>query len=155
MATPGAPISDAVARTSSYLGNLLPLHRCLLRALLYTGFRNSHWPDWLARDYAAVAIYSGLLILIHFGVSDIFIVLGFPALILSGVMNAGRFAAGRHPSDRGVHPSRSRDRGPLSLARAVGCAAGRWLPGSAMMRSAPVCWNRASSIRVTSVPMVN
>jgi peptidoglycan/LPS O-acetylase OafA/YrhL len=75
----------------------ITLLRCLpefiIGAMLYTGFRNSHWPDWLGRDYAAVAIFASVLLLIHFGVSDIFIAVAFPALILSAVMNAGRVAS--------------------------------------------------------------
>jgi peptidoglycan/LPS O-acetylase OafA/YrhL len=74
----------------------ITLLRCLpefvLGALLYAGLRDSLWPDWFKTDYAAVAIFSVELMLLHFGSPDILIVVGFPALILTAVMNAGRVA---------------------------------------------------------------
>lgn len=74
----------------------ITLLRCLpefvIGALLYTGFRNSYWPCWLKRDYAVVAIACGVLVLLHFGATDLMIIIGFPALILAAVMNAGRSA---------------------------------------------------------------
>jgi peptidoglycan/LPS O-acetylase OafA/YrhL len=68
--------------------------RCLpefiLGALLYAGFRESLWPSWFKSDYAIITIVVGVLALLHFGIPDLVIVVGFPALILSAVMNAGR-----------------------------------------------------------------
>jgi peptidoglycan/LPS O-acetylase OafA/YrhL len=72
------------------------LLRCLpefvLGALLYAGLRDSLWPDWFKTDYAAAAILSVQFMLLHFGSPDILIVVGFPAVILTTVMNAGRVA---------------------------------------------------------------
>jgi peptidoglycan/LPS O-acetylase OafA/YrhL len=88
----------------AYLGNgdfnqwdgPITLLRCLpefvFGALLYAGFREKLWPDWFKRDYAIIAILLGVLALLHFGISDFIIVVGFPAVILSAVMNAGRMA---------------------------------------------------------------
>ena len=74
----------------------ITLLRCLpefiVGALLYAGFRDSLWPDWLRRDYAIAAVFCGILLLLHFGVADLIIVAGFPVVILAAVMNAGRVA---------------------------------------------------------------
>lgn len=74
----------------------ITLLRCLpefiVGALLYAGFRESLWPDWLRRDTAIAAVLCGMLILLHFGTADFIIVAGFPLVILSAVMNAGRVA---------------------------------------------------------------
>jgi peptidoglycan/LPS O-acetylase OafA/YrhL len=75
----------------------ITLLRCLpefvIGALLYAGFRESYWPDWLKRDYAIALILGSVLLLLHLGVSDLIIVVGFPALILSAVMNSGHTAS--------------------------------------------------------------
>jgi peptidoglycan/LPS O-acetylase OafA/YrhL len=75
----------------------IALLRCLpefvLGALLYAGLRDCCWPDWFKNDSAAILVFSGELVLLHFGAPDMIIVAGFPALILSAVMNAGRFAS--------------------------------------------------------------
>jgi peptidoglycan/LPS O-acetylase OafA/YrhL len=88
----------------AYLGNgdfnqwdgPITLLRCLpefiFGALLYAGFREALWPDWFKRDHAIIAILVVVLVLLHFGVSDLVIVIGFPAVILAAVMNAGRIA---------------------------------------------------------------
>lgn len=74
----------------------ITLLRCLpefiFGALLYAGYRQSLWPDWFKRDHAITAILLGVLVSLHFGLSDLMIVAGFPAVILSAVMNAGRVA---------------------------------------------------------------
>ena len=74
----------------------ITLLRCLpefiVGALLYAGFRNSLWPDWLRRDCAIAAVFCGILLLLHFGAADLSIVAGFPVVILAAVMNAGRVA---------------------------------------------------------------
>jgi peptidoglycan/LPS O-acetylase OafA/YrhL len=74
----------------------ITLLRCLpefvLGALLYAGLRDSLWPDWFKADYAVAAIFSVEFMLLHFGSPDILIVVGFPAVILTTVMNAGRVA---------------------------------------------------------------
>lgn len=70
--------------------------RCLpefiLGALLYAGFKESLWPDWFKKDYAIAVIFCGELALLHFGFPDLIVVAGFPAVILSAVMNSGRVA---------------------------------------------------------------
>jgi peptidoglycan/LPS O-acetylase OafA/YrhL len=72
----------------------ITLLRCLpefiLGALLYAGFRESIRPAWFKSDYAIITIVFGVLALFHFGIPDLVVVVGFPALILSAVMNAGR-----------------------------------------------------------------
>ena len=72
----------------------ITLIRCLpefiLGALLYAGFREPIWPGWFKRDDAIITIAFGVLVLLHFGIPDLVIVVGFPALILSAVMNSGR-----------------------------------------------------------------
>src|SRR3984885_13789845 len=72
----------------------ITLLRCLpefiLGALLYSGFRESTWPAWFKSDYAIITIVFVFFLLLHFGTPDLMIVAGFPALILSAVMNAGR-----------------------------------------------------------------
>jgi peptidoglycan/LPS O-acetylase OafA/YrhL len=72
----------------------ITLLRCLpefiLGALLYAEFRESIWPAWFKSDYAIITIVFGVLALLHFGIPDLIVVVGFPALILSAVMNAGR-----------------------------------------------------------------
>ena len=74
----------------------ITLLRCLpefiIGALLYAGFRDSVWPNWLRRDDAIAAVLCGMLVLLHVGAADLIIVAGFPLLILSAVMNAGRIA---------------------------------------------------------------
>jgi peptidoglycan/LPS O-acetylase OafA/YrhL len=74
----------------------ITLLRCLpefvFGALLYAGFREKLWSDWFKSDTAIVTIFFGVLMLLHFGVSDLMIVVGFPAVILAAVMNAGRAA---------------------------------------------------------------
>ncbi|MGA2998132.1 acyltransferase family protein [Bradyrhizobium sp.] len=74
----------------------ITLLRCLpefvFGALLYAGFREKLWPDWLKSDTAIVTIFFGVLVLLHFGISDLMIVVGFPAVILAAVMNTGRAA---------------------------------------------------------------
>lgn len=74
----------------------ITLLRCLpefiVGALLYAGFKESVWPDWLRRDDAIAAVLCGMLVLLHFGTADLIIVAGFPLVILSAVMNAGRVA---------------------------------------------------------------
>ena len=74
----------------------ITLLRCLpefiVGALLYAGFRDSSWPDWLRRDEAIAAVLCGTLLLLHFGVSDPIIVAAFPLVILAAVMNGGRVA---------------------------------------------------------------
>ena len=89
----------------AYLGNgdfnqwngPITLLRCLpefiVGALLYAGFRDSSWPDWLRRDDAITAVLCGTLLLLHFGVADLLIVAAFPVVILAAVMNGGRVAA--------------------------------------------------------------
>jgi peptidoglycan/LPS O-acetylase OafA/YrhL len=88
----------------AYLGNgdfnqwdgPITLLRCLpefvFGALLYAGFREKLWPNWFKSDTAIVTIIFGVLVLLHFGIPDLIIVVGFPAVILSAVMNAGRMA---------------------------------------------------------------
>ncbi|SRR5579871_61874 len=74
----------------------ITLMRCLpefiLGALLYAGFQESLWPDWFKKDHAVAAIFCGELALLHFGLPDLIVVAGFPAVILSAVMNSGRIA---------------------------------------------------------------
>jgi peptidoglycan/LPS O-acetylase OafA/YrhL len=74
----------------------ITLLRCLpefvLGALAYAGFRGALWPDWFRKDWTVAAVIASVLVLLHFGVSDILIVAAFPALILTAVMNAGRAA---------------------------------------------------------------
>ena len=74
----------------------MTLLRCLpefiVGALLYAGFRESSWPDCLKWDSAIAAICCGILVLLHFGIPDLIIVITFPAVILSAVMNVGRVA---------------------------------------------------------------
>jgi peptidoglycan/LPS O-acetylase OafA/YrhL len=74
----------------------ITLLRCLpefiFGALLYAGFRDSLWPDWFKSDCTVTSIAVGLLVLLHFGIPDLIIVVGFPAVVLSAVMNAGRVA---------------------------------------------------------------
>ncbi len=88
----------------AYLGNgdfnqwngPITLLRCLpefiVGALLYAGFKESSWPDWLRRDDAIAAMLCGTLLLLHFGVADLIIVAAFPVVILAAVMNGGRAA---------------------------------------------------------------
>ena len=74
----------------------ITLLRCLpefvIGALLYAGFRESFWPDWLRRDGALAVILCGMLLLLQFRTPDLLVVVGFPAVILSAVMNEGRAA---------------------------------------------------------------
>ena len=88
----------------AYLGNgdfnqwngPITLLRCLpefiVGALLYAGFRESSWPDWLRRDDAVAAMLCGTFLLLHFGAADLIIVAAFPLVILAAVMNGGRVA---------------------------------------------------------------
>jgi peptidoglycan/LPS O-acetylase OafA/YrhL len=74
----------------------ITLLRCLpefiFGTLLYAGFRESLWPDWFKWDYALITIGGGVIVFLHFGIPDLLVVAGFPVLILSAVMNAGRVA---------------------------------------------------------------
>ncbi len=75
----------------------ITLLRCLpefiVGALLYSGFKESSWPDWLRRDVAFAAVTCGILLLLHFGTPDLLVVIAFPAVILAAVMNGGRAAS--------------------------------------------------------------
>lgn len=59
----------------------ITLLRCLpefiVGALLYTGLRESSWPDWLRRDQAIAATALGVVLLLHFGAPDLIIVADF------------------------------------------------------------------------------
>ena len=74
----------------------ITLLRCLpefiMGALLYAGFRETFWPDWLRRDGALAAILCGILLLLQFRTPDLIVVIAFPAVILAAVMNDGRAA---------------------------------------------------------------
>lgn len=74
----------------------ITLLRCLpefiFGALLYAGLQQSRSPDWFKSDYTIASVIFAVLIFLHFDVPDLVIVMAFPAVILSAVINAGRIA---------------------------------------------------------------
>ena len=74
----------------------ITLLRCLpefiVGALLYAAFRQSRSPDWFKSDYTVTSIIFAVLVFLHFDVPDLIIVMAFPAVILSAVINSGRVA---------------------------------------------------------------
>ena len=74
----------------------ITLLRCLpeftVGALIYAGFREASWSNWLKQDYAVAVILCVVLVLLHIGMPDLIIVSVFPLMILSIVMNTGRIA---------------------------------------------------------------
>ncbi|WP_170921144.1 acyltransferase family protein [Enhydrobacter aerosaccus] len=75
----------------------LALLRCvpefLIGTLLYAAFARGAWSTVSGRDGVLITLVIVLLLLLHFGASDLAVILLFPALILAAVGNNGRISS--------------------------------------------------------------
>ena len=72
------------------------LLRCMpefvLGTLLYAVYRSPQFPSVLGRDWVFLTLLAADLVLLHFGLSDLAVVLTFPVLILAAIANKGMVA---------------------------------------------------------------